>query len=102
MIDFGKPNNLISQLPGRGRKIELYFNEIQENAIKRLESIEEIDIALENKVGTDFVLFTDLDLNTIYEKIKEEFPKSIPQVLQSDSKMEDFFRIKALKVPEIE
>ena len=102
MIDFGRPEDLLTQLPGKGRKIELYFNEIQENAIKRLELIEEIDIALENRVGTDFVLFTDLNLNIINEKIKEEFPKSMPKVVQSDSKMEDFFRIKALKVPEIE
>ena len=52
--------------------------------------------------GTDFLLFTDLDLNTLFEKIKQEFPKSIPQMIQSDCQMEDLFRILALKVPDIE
>ncbi len=102
MIDFGRPKDLLNQLPGKGRKIELYFNDVHENAIRRLESIEGIEIALESKAGTDFILFTDLNLNSVYDKIKKEFPKSIPQMMQSDAKMEDYFRIKAIKVPEIE
>ena len=102
MIDFGKPKNLLTQLPGEGRKIELYFNDVKINVVERLESIDGIDYALENKAGTDFSLFADLDLNTLYKKIKQEFPKSIPQMMQSDAKMEEYFRIKAIKVPEIE
>ncbi|MFX0070465.1 MAG: ATP-binding cassette domain-containing protein [Candidatus Hermodarchaeota archaeon] len=102
MIDFGRPKDLLAILPGKGRKIELFFNDVQENAIKKLEAIEGIEMALENKAGTDFVLFTDLNMNTVYDKIREKFPKAIPQILQSDSKMEEFFRIKAIKVPEIE
>jgi len=102
MIDYGRPRDLLTQLPGRGRKIELYFNDIKENPIKRLKSIDGIEMVLERKAGTDFLLFTDLDLNTLFEKIKQEFPKSIPQMIQSDCQMEDLFRILALKVPEIE
>jgi len=102
MIDYGRPRDLLTQLPGRGRKIELYFNDIKEKPIKRLKSIDGIEMVLERKAGTDFLLFTDLDLNTLFEKIKQEFPKSIPQMIQSDCQMEDLFRILALKVPEIE
>lgn len=102
MIDYGRPSDLLTQLPGRGRKIELYFNDIKEKPIKRLKSIDGIEMVLERKAGTDFLLFTDLDLNTLFEKIKQEFPKSIPQMIQSDCQMEDLFRILALKVPEIE
>ncbi len=102
MIDYGRPRDLLTQLPGRGRKIELYFNEIKEEAIKRLESIDGVETVLERKAGTDFLLFTDLDLNSLFEKIKQEFPKSIPQMIQSDCQMEDLFRILALKVPVIE
>jgi hypothetical protein len=102
MVDFGKPKDLLSQLTGKGRAIELYFNDIQENIILRLESIDGIEIELENKAGMEFSLFKDLDLITIYEKITKEFPILIPQVMQLDAKMEEYFRIKAIKVPEIE
>ena len=102
MIDFGKPNDLLTQLPGKGRKIELSFNKVKENATERLESIEGIDKALETKAGTDFSIFSDIDLNTLIEQIKIEFPNSIPQVIQSDSQMEDLFRYRAMEVPKIE
>jgi len=102
MIDFGKPKDLLTQLPGKGRKIELYFNDVKENAIERLESIEGIDKVLETKAGTDFSIFSDIDLNTLTEQIKQEFPNSIPQMIQSDSQMEDFFRYRAMEVPKLE
>ena len=102
MIDFGKPKDLLTQLPGKGRKIELYFNDVKENATERLESIEGIDKALETKAGTDFSIFSDIDLNTLIEQIKIEFSNSIPQVMQSDSQMEDLFRYRAMEVPKIE
>ncbi|MHA1256704.1 MAG: prenyltransferase/squalene oxidase repeat-containing protein, partial [Promethearchaeota archaeon] len=102
MIDFGKPNDLLTQLPGKGRKIELSFNEVKENATERLESIEGIDKALETKAGTDFSIFSDMDLNTLIKQIKVEFPNSIPQIIQSDSQMEDLFRYRAMEVPKIE
>jgi ABC-2 type transport system ATP-binding protein len=102
MIDFGSPRDLLAQLPGKGRKIELYFSQIQENVIKKLESIDGIEIALERREGTDYLLFTDLDLDSLFTKINQKFSQSIPQMLQSDAQMEDYFRIKAIKVPEIE
>ena len=102
MIEFGKPMDLLAQLPGKGRKIELSFNEITENAVERIESIEGIEKALETKAGTDYSLLSDLDLNSLTEKIKLEFPNTIPQLVQSDSQMEDLFRYKAMEVPKIE
>ena len=102
MIDFGKPTDLLTQLPGKGRKIELYFNDIKENATERLESIDGIEKALETKAGKDFSIFSDFDINYLQEKIIKEFPNSVPQMIQSDSQMEDLFRYRAMEVPKIE
>jgi len=103
IIDFGKPKNLLAQLPGKGRSIEICFKEIKENAIQRLEAIEGIDSALENKVGTDYSLLTNLNVNDLITKIENEVGKdSIKEIKQIDSKMEQFFRYKLIEVPEIE
>ena len=103
MIDFGIPKDLLSQLPGRGRTIELVFNDIYENGVQKLESIIGIEKALENKVGKDFVLLTDLNLNEIKSRVEEEFGQnSILELKQSDAKMEEYFRYKALKFKELE
>ncbi|MBD3196416.1 MAG: ATP-binding cassette domain-containing protein [Candidatus Lokiarchaeota archaeon] len=103
MIDFGKPNELLNQLPGKGRTIELFFYDIQDNAVERLESINGIKEVLENKVGTDFAVLTDLNLKEIREKIEFEFGEnSILGLKQSESQMQEYFRYKAMEVPEIE
>jgi len=102
VIDFGKPKELLAQLPGKGRSIELCFREIKENAIQKLEAIGGIDSVLENKVGTDYSLFTNLNLNDLINKIENEVGKnSIKEIKQIDSKMEQFFRYKTIEVPEI-
>ncbi|TXT60418.1 MAG: putative Phosphonate-transporting ATPase [Promethearchaeota archaeon] len=103
MIDFGSPKELLSQLPGGGRSIELFFYDLQKNAIERLEAIEGIEKALENKVGTDYVLLSDLSKLILRRKIEEEFGQdSILGIKQSESKMEEYFRYKAMEVPQIE
>jgi len=103
MIDFGKPKELLAQLPGKGRSIDITFKEIKENVIKRLESIAGIEKVLENKAGFDYSLFTDLNINDLHEKIEGEIGiGSIQKVKQIDSKMEQFFRYKAMEVPKIE
>ncbi|MBD3215630.1 MAG: ATP-binding cassette domain-containing protein [Candidatus Lokiarchaeota archaeon] len=103
MIDFGTPRQLLSQLPGDGRTIELFFYDIQEDAVERLEKIEGIHKALENKVGTDFALLTNLNLNEVREELEKEFGEnSILGLKQSDSVMEQYFRFRAMEVPEIE
>ncbi|MBD3253998.1 MAG: ATP-binding cassette domain-containing protein [Candidatus Lokiarchaeota archaeon] len=102
MIDFGQPRDLLHQIPGRGRTIELYFNEIKEDAPKKLETIKGIAKALENKVGTDFVLLSDLNMDSLFGEIKKKFPNSIPQMMQRDTKMEEYFRYKAMEVPKLE
>jgi len=102
VIDFGKPKELLAQLPGKGRSIELCFREIKENAIQVLEAVEGIDSVLENKVGTDYSLFTNLNLNDLINNIENEVGKnSIKEIKQIDSKMEQFFRYKLIEVPEI-
>ncbi|TFG16913.1 MAG: ATP-binding cassette domain-containing protein [Promethearchaeota archaeon] len=103
MIDFGKPKDLLLQLPGKGRSIELSFKDVKENAISRLESLSGIEKVLENKAGTNFSVFSNLNLNKLQEIIEEEMGKnSIASIKQSDSKMEQYFRYKAMEVPTVE
>jgi ABC-2 type transport system ATP-binding protein len=103
IIDFGKPKELLAQLPGKGRSIELSFNTIQENMVQRLESINGIENVLENKVGTDYSIFTNLDVKSLVIKIEKEVGNdTIQDLKQIDSKMEQFFRYKLIEVPEIE
>ena len=103
MIDYGRPKDLLSQLPGKGRTVELNFNDIQDNGVERLESIDGIEKALENKVGTVFALLSDLNLSSIYDRIEIEFGVNvIANLKQRDSLMEEFFRYKAMEVPVIE
>ncbi len=101
LINYGRPKDLLSQLPGKGRTINLVFKEIQDNPIERLESIEDIDKALETKAGTNYSLYSDLTLNEIIDKIENEFGiDSIQETNQSDSRMEEYFRYRAMEVPE--
>lgn len=103
MLDFGKPKDLLLQLPGKGRSIEVSLKEVKENAIARLESIPEIEKVLENKAGTDYSVFSNLNLNKLQQIIEEEMGKdSIASIKQTDSKMEQYFRYKAMEVPTVE
>ncbi|MFX0074339.1 MAG: ATP-binding cassette domain-containing protein [Candidatus Hermodarchaeota archaeon] len=103
VIDFGKPKNLLATLPGKGRSIEISFKEFKENAIQRLEAIQGIESVLENKVGTDYSLLTNLNVNDLINRIEIEVGKdSIKEIKQIDSKMEQFFRYKLIEVPKIE
>jgi len=103
IIDFGKPKELLAQLPGKGRSIELSFNTIQENIVQRLVSIDGIENVLENKAGTDYSIFTNLNVESLVIKIENEVGKdTIQELKQVDSKMEQFFRYKLIEVPEIE
>jgi len=103
MIDFGKPKELLDQLPGKGRSVELQFFKPIENAIESLESIEGVEKVLENKVGTNFSIFTNLNVNELFYKIENVIGSDSVQLLkQIDSKMEQFFRYKAMEVPKIE
>jgi ABC-2 type transport system ATP-binding protein len=103
MIDFGTPKELLAQIPGGGRSIEVFFYDPQEDTVEILESIKGIEKALENKVGTDYIILSNLTKIQLREKIEAEFGKnSILGINQSDSKMEEYFRYKAMEVPKIE
>jgi ABC-2 type transport system ATP-binding protein len=103
MIDFGKPKELLTELPGKGRSIQVSFNEIKPNVINTLESVDGIEKVLEDKAGTDYSIFTNLNINDLFEKIEGEFGiGSIKRIKQTDSRMEQYFRYKAMEVPKIE
>ncbi|MFW9880709.1 MAG: ATP-binding cassette domain-containing protein, partial [Candidatus Thorarchaeota archaeon] len=103
MIDFGQPKTLLANLPGKGRSIEITFRNLEKNVISRLEMINGIEKVLENKVGINYSIFTNLNLDTLIEKIEKEIGKnSFQELKQIDSKMEQYFRYKAMEVPKIE
>ena len=103
MIDYGKPKNLLSQLPGKGRSIEIVFKDVIKEAVEKLEAIDGIEKVLENKAGTDFSLFTELNMKKLTEEIEKIFGGLvIQQIKQTDARMEQFFRYKAMEVPTIE
>ena len=98
-----KPKSLLVNLPGKGRSIEIKFTDVKENAIDRLELIEGVDKVLENKAGTNYSIFTNLNMDKLIGKIEEEMGKnSIQEVKQIDSKMEQYFRYKAMEVTKVD
>ena len=103
MIDFGQPKKLLANLPGKGRSIEITFKNIKKNAISRLESIDGVEKVLENKAGTNYSIFTNLNIDNLIKEIKKEMgKKSIQEIKQIDSRMEQYFRYKAMEVPKVE
>ena len=103
MIDYGKPRELLEQLPGKGRSIEIIFEDIVSEAVEKLQKIEGIEKVLENKAGTEFSLFTGLSLEILTKKIDDAITDSkIKQITQSDARMEQFFRYKSMEVPKVE
>jgi ABC-2 type transport system ATP-binding protein len=103
MVEFGTPRDLLSYLPGEGRSIEITFIKPQPDALRRLEQMNGIEKALENRAGTDFTLLSDLNLTQIKKRIKDEFGEdNIKTFQQTDSKMESLFRYKAMEVPKLE
>lgn len=100
IIDYGKPAELLSQLPGDGRTIELSFKTFQKKATQRLENIDGIERVLENKTGTDFSLYSDLNLEKIRSNIENEFGSdTIIRIGQTEARMEQYFRYKAMVIP---
>jgi len=103
LVDYGRPKDLLGQLPGKGRTISLIFKEVQENPVKRLEAIDGIDKALENKAGIEFGVLSNINIYSLQRKIEIEFGlKSIQSFKQSESQMEEYFRFKAMEVPKID
>jgi len=103
LIDFGRPRDLLNSLPGHGRTILLEFRRIEKDANKRLESIPDVDKALELRVNSLYSIYTDLNLSELKNRIEKEFgTDSILSIMQQDAKMEDLFRYKAMEVPTIE
>ena len=103
LVDYGRPKDLLGQLPGKGRTISLIFKKVQENAVKRLEAIDGIDKALENKAGIEFGVLSNINIYSLQRKIEIEFGlNSIQSFKQSESQMEEYFRFKAMEVPKID
>ncbi len=101
LIDYGSPKELLEQLPGKGRTITIVFKEVQENVIMKLEKMEGISKVLEDKAGTDYSIYSDLPINEVEEIIKREFGEdSIEKILQTESRMEEYFRYRTIEIEE--
>ncbi|MFX1236814.1 MAG: ATP-binding cassette domain-containing protein, partial [Promethearchaeota archaeon] len=100
LIDFGPPKELLRQLPGSGRTVGLIFKKSEENAVERLESIRGINKALENKAGMEFSILSELNIRELRSRIELEFGlDAILEMKQTDSKMEEYFRYRAMNIP---
>ncbi|MCP4764391.1 MAG: hypothetical protein GY870_21635, partial [archaeon] len=103
LVDYGRPKDLLAQLPGKGRTISLIFKDVQDNTVERLEAIDGIDKALENKAGIEFGVLSNINIYSLQRKIELEFGLStILSFKQSESQMEEYFRFKAMEVPKID
>jgi len=103
LVDYGRPKDLLAQLPGKGRTISLIFKEAQEDAVNRLEALDGIDKALENKADIEFSVLSNINIYSLQRKIEIEFGlNAIQSFKQSESQMEEYFRFKAMEVPKID
>ena len=103
MIAFGEKNDLIKEMSGNGRTIHLTFNNYQYDVIIKTEKIEGIEKVFEKISGIQYLIFSDLTLDIIKDRIEPHFGfGSIKEIVQKDSTMEEYFRYKAIEVPKIE
>ena len=103
LIDYGHPKALLDQMPGKGRAIHLNFHEIQQEGVEKLEQIEGVEKALEIEVGQHFALYSNDNLLFLEAKISNVFGGgSIESLVQTDAKMEEYFRYRAMEVPDID
>ena len=102
LIDFGPPNQLITNLPGRGRAIDVILKEELEKVYVDLlpifEKIPEIEFVLEEKKGSRYRIFTDLPVKKIKDLLVRALGTEQIEIKQSEATLIDYFRIKSLEV----
>ncbi|MHA1789471.1 MAG: prenyltransferase/squalene oxidase repeat-containing protein [Candidatus Helarchaeota archaeon] len=101
MIDFGTPQELISNLPGSGRAIEVLIQSDKNNLIEILRNIPEFDFVLEERKNELFKIFTNLTRSEILEILTKNFEAyEIKDIQQIEAGMSDYFRLKSLEITE--
>jgi len=98
MIDFGKPSELFETLPGKGTAYEITIKDV-DNALSLLTEIPEIEFLLEIKRNEKYRIFTDESMVKCIQIFENKFGKGkIIKLMQKETEMSDYFRIKALEV----
>ncbi|MHA1131972.1 MAG: ABC transporter ATP-binding protein, partial [Candidatus Helarchaeota archaeon] len=102
LIDFGHPRELIQNLPGRGRVIDIILSNkiehIHVDILPILENVPQIEFVLEEKKGSRYRAFTNLPVQTLKEILIQALGTQLIELKQSDATLVDYFRIKSLEV----
>ncbi|NVM28830.1 MAG: ATP-binding cassette domain-containing protein [Candidatus Helarchaeota archaeon] len=102
LIDFGHPQELINNLPGTGRAIDIILKETIEqitvDLLPLLEKVPEIEFVLEEKRGQRYRIFSHLPLKTLRAYLVQALGTELIELKQSEATLVDYFRIKSLEV----
>ncbi len=102
LIDFGHPQELIDNLPGSGRAVDVILKEqisqVHVNLLPILEKMPQIEFVLEEKRGQQYRLFSNLPLTSIRSIVVKALGTELIEVNQSEATLVDYFRIKSLEV----
>jgi ABC-type multidrug transport system ATPase subunit len=99
LIDFGPPPELINNLPGSGRAVDLILQiPTPGDPLPLLKQIPEIEFVLEEKRHAHYRMFTNLPVATIQSLAIEALGTESLTAKQSEATMVDYFRIKSLEV----
>jgi ABC-type multidrug transport system ATPase subunit/prenyltransferase beta subunit len=102
LIDFGHPRELIQNLPGRGRAVDIILSDqiqrVHVDLLPILEKVPQIEFILEEKKGSRYRAFTNLPVQTLKDILTQALGTSLIELKQSDATLVDYFRIKSLEV----
>lgn len=100
LIDFGHPAELIKNLPGTGRAIEISLDpRIQTVRVNLLPLLQKLSrFVLEEKRGTQYRIFSDLPMQSVKDMLVKSLGTELIKVKQSEATLIDYFRIKSLEV----
>jgi len=99
MIDYGPPQELINNLPGSGRAVDLILREPSSiDLLPILKKLPDIDFVLEEKRHLQYRFFTNLPVATIQSLVVQALGIKSLTLRQTEATMVDYFRIKSLEV----
>ncbi|TFF86819.1 MAG: ATP-binding cassette domain-containing protein [Promethearchaeota archaeon] len=101
MIDYGHPRELLTNLAGSGRAIEINLISDRTNLLEYLKSIPQFEFILEDRRNERFKLFTELSTVEIKSILLSKFNEGeIKNISQIEATMSDYFRLKSLEITE--
>ena len=101
MIDYGPPRELLTNLAGSGRAIEINLISDGINLLEYLKSIPQFEFILEDRRNERYKIFTDLSTMQIKSILSSKFNENeIKNISQIEATMSDYFRLKSLEITE--